>query len=499
MATSPDNPGDPTLNTGFLRYLPEKFSRGILSLQGILLISVSIASGFQGIFGMTWLKFPILAGMILFSLLVAISGSRVIRVFLVLGLLCFPLTFQYAEDAWHTLNEGAVRAQLFLSFITAIMVLREPAFRSQLLQAAGNIIVRQRQGRRVLMLLLGSHLFGLMMNMGSVVLLGSIASSRDREKATAGHRYSQQQSALAIIQGFVTTMLWSPLSLALVVVLSQVPGVTSSMITPFGLLGVLLLFTLSFAVSQLEVWLRHNSPELVSERTEGADVRGSRYFLKILMRVILLVVAIFSVITVLSLVASVPVPVAVTLAIPVITLVWLMIQSHGDIAVCFRGPVANAIFRTLPSQSSEVGILLVAGFMGPVLVALMPSADINAFLQSHHTSPGMIVLAAFFAIVAGGVLAVNPLISVTIALGVLADPLALGINPLLLALSILVAWAIASALSPYTGVTIVTASMFGVKSTTLALVWNRLFGIIALTVCAGVILIFGELTAIPIP
>lgn len=498
MATSPDNPGDPALNTGYLRYLPEKFSRGILSLQGFLLISITIASGFQGIFGMTWLKFPILAGMILFSMLVAISGSRVIRVFLLLGLLCFPLTFHYVEDAWRTLDEGAVRAQLFLSFIAAIMVLREPAFRSQLLQAAGKIIVQQRQGRRVFMLLLGSHLFGLMMNMGSVVLLGSIASSQ-RMEGTTGTSYSQQQSALAIIQGFVTTMLWSPLSLALVVVLSQVPGVTSSMITPFGLLGVLLLFALSFAVSQLEVWLRRNNPEAVSERAEGTDVRGGRYFLKILMRVILLVVAIFSVITALSLVASVPVPVAVTLAIPVITLVWLMIQSHGDIADCFRGPVASAIFRTLPSQSSEVGILLVAGFMGPVLVALMPTADINAFLQSHHTPPGVIVLAAFFAIVAGGLLAINPLISVTIALGVLADPLALGINPLLLALSILVAWAIASALSPYTGVTIVTASMFGVKSTTLALVWNRLFGVIALTVCAGLILIFGELTAIPIP
>lgn len=497
MATSPDNPGDPALNTGFLRYLPEKFSRGILSLQGILLISISIASGFQSIFAMAWLKFPILAGMVVFSLLVAISGSRVIRVFLVLGLLCFPLTFHYAENAWQTLNEGAVRAQLFLSFITAIMVLREPAFRSQLLQSAGNFIVRQRQGRRVLMLLLGSHLFGLMMNMGSVVLLGSIASSQRRE-GTAGHSYSQRQSALAIIQGFVTTMLWSPLSLALVVVLSQVQGATSSMITPLGLLGVLCMFALSFAVSQLEVRLRRNKPEPVflQDRVEpGVD--GS--FLKILIRVILLVVAIFAAITLLSTVASVPVPIAVTLAIPIITLAWLLVQSHGDIALCFRGPVANMIFKTLPSQSSEVGILLVAGFMGPVLVALMPSAEINDFLHSHHISPGVIVLAGFFAIVVGGVLAVNPLISVTIVLGVLANPTALGIHPAFLALSILGAWAVASALSPFTGVTIVTASMFGVKSTTLALVWNRLYGAIALIFCAALILIFGTLMAIPMP
>ncbi|MAZ02388.1 MAG: hypothetical protein CMN56_04555 [Sneathiella sp.] len=499
MATSPDSPGDPTLNTGFLRYLPEKFSRGILSLQGILLISMCLASGFQGIFGLTWLKFPILAGMILFSLLVAISGSRVIRIFLVLGLLCFPLTFQYAEDVWHTLNEGAVRAQLFMSFITAIMVLREPAFRSQLLQAAGNIIVRQRQGRRVLMLLMGSHLFGLMMNMGSVVLLSSIASSRDREKGATGHSIAQRQSALAIVHGFVATMMWSPLSLALVVVLSQVQGVTSSMITPLGLLGVLFFLALSFAVSQLEVRLRRHRPELASTEQEETEMRGGASFLKILMRVILLVVVIFSTITAVSLGASVSVPVAVTLAIPLITFVWLMIQAHGDLGICLRGPLANTIFRTLPSQSSEVGILLVAGFMGPVLVALMPTADINAFLHSHHTPPGVIVLVAFFAIVAGGVVAINPLISVTIVLGVLADPTALGIHPLYLALSILGAWVVGSSLSPYTSVTIVTASMFGVKSTTLALVWNRLFGAIALTVCAGLIFIFGELTAIPIP
>lgn len=486
------------LSTGLLGFFPEKISQRILSIQGVLLISISIASGFQNIFAIAWLKFPILTGMIVFSLLVAISGSRVIRVFLVLGLMCFPLTFHYAENAWQTFDEGAVRAQLFLSFITAIMVLREPAFRSQLLQSAGQIIVRQRQGRRILMLLLGSHLFGLMMNMGSVVLLGSIASSRRREKAATGKSYSQRQSALAIIQGFVTTMLWSPLSLALVVVLSQVQGATSSMITPLGLLCVICMFALSFAVSQLEVWLRRNKPEpdFLQDR---AEPRADGSFLKILIRVILLVVAIFTAITLLSTVASVPVPVAVTLAIPMITLTWLLVQSHGDIAVCFRGPVANMMFKTLPSQSSEVGILLVAGFMGPVLVALMPSAEINDFLHSHHISPGVIVLSGFFAIVAGGVLAVNPLISVTIVLGVLADPIALGIHPVFLALSILGAWAIASALSPFTGVTIVTASMFGVKSTTLALVWNRLFGVTALILCAALILIFGKLTAISIP
>jgi len=66
-------------------------------------------------------------------------------------------------------------------------------------------------------------------------------------------------------------------------------------------------------------------------------------------------------------------------------------------------------------------------------------------------------------------------------------------------MSILTAWAVASELSPFTGVALVTAGMFGVKSTTLTLVWNRLFGGIVLTICAVIILIVGELTALPIP
>ncbi len=165
MATSPESSSDPALNTGLIRYFPEKWARRILSFQGVLLICISIASGFQAIFGMAWLKYPILAGMVVFCMLIAISGRRIVRVFLSLGLFCILLTFYSVEDAWHTLNQGAMRAQLFLSFITAIMILREPAFHSPLLQAAGKIIVRQRQGRRVLMLLLGSHLFCLMMNM----------------------------------------------------------------------------------------------------------------------------------------------------------------------------------------------------------------------------------------------------------------------------------------------------------------------------------------------
>ena len=466
MAT-PSNAGGP------MRLLPERWDSHITSVKGVLLITMAIASGCQGIFGMTWLKMPVLAGMILYSIMITLSGTRVVRIFLLLGLICIPLTFTYVDDAWQVINEGTVRAQLFLSFFTAIMVLREPAFRSPLLQEAGKIIVRQTQMRRVLLLLLGSHLFGLMMNMGSVVLLGSIASTHNKKEGADEPDFAQRQSALAIIQGFVSTLMWSPLSLAPIVVVSLMPGLTSSTIISLGLIGALLLFILSFVVSQLEIWLRRRQEIAVVPEVSRPEANS---FLKILVRVLLLVVTIFSAITFLSMLASV-----------------------GDLGACLRGPVTNMIFRTLPLQSSEVGILMVAGFMGPVLVSLMPSAEIVTFLHSHHVWPGLIVLASFFAIVVGGVVAVNPLISVTIVLGVIADPIALGIHPVFLAMSILTAWAVASELSPFTGVSLVTAGMFGVKSTTLTLVWNRLFGIITLTICTIIILIVGELTALPIP
>ncbi|WP_339635890.1 hypothetical protein [uncultured Sneathiella sp.] len=489
MAT-PSNAGGP------MRLLPERWDSHITSVKGVLLITMAIASGCQGIFGMTWLKMPVLAGMILYSIMITLSGTRVVRIFLLLGLICIPLTFTYVDDAWQVINEGTVRAQLFLSFFTAIMVLREPAFRSPLLQEAGKIIVRQTQMRRVLLLLLGSHLFGLMMNMGSVVLLGSIASTHNKKEGADEPDFAQRQSALAIIQGFVSTLMWSPLSLAPIVVVSLMPGLTSSTIISLGLIGALLLFILSFVVSQLEIWLRRRQEIAVVPEVSRPEANS---FLKILVRVLLLVVTIFSAITFLSMLASVGIAVAVTLAIPFIAFIWLLVQTGGDLGACLRGPVTNMIFRTLPLQSSEVGILMVAGFMGPVLVSLMPSAEIVTFLHSHHVWPGLIVLASFFAIVVGGVVAVNPLISVTIVLGVIADPIALGIHPVFLAMSILTAWAVASELSPFTGVSLVTAGMFGVKSTTLTLVWNRLFGIITLTICTIIILIVGELTALPIP
>ena len=431
MAT-PSNAGGP------MRLLPERWDSHITSVKGVLLITMAIASGCQGIFGMTWLKMPVLAGMILYSIMITLSGTRVVRIFLLLGLICIPLTFTYVDDAWQVINEGTVRAQLFLSFFTAIMVLREPAFRSPLLQEAGKIIVRQTQMRRVLLLLLGSHLFGLMMNMGSVVLLGSIASTHNKKEGADEPDFAQRQSALAIIQGFVSTLMWSPLSLAPIVVVSLMPGLTSSTIISLGLIGALLLFILSFVVSQLEIWLRRRQEIAVVPEVSRPEANS---FLKILVRVLLLVVTIFSAITFLSMLASV-----------------------GEPAASYKG-----------------------------------RAEIVTFLHSHHVWPGLIVLASFFAIVVGGVVAVNPLISVTIVLGVIADPIALGIHPVFLAMSILTAWAVASELSPFTGVSLVTAGMFGVKSTTLTLVWNRLFGIITLTICTIIILIVGELTALPIP
>ncbi|PHQ66454.1 MAG: hypothetical protein COB93_11960 [Sneathiella sp.] len=153
MATPFANAGGP------VRLFPQAWDARIATVKGVLLITMAIASGCQGIFGMTWLKFPILAGMILYSFLIAVAGTRVVRIFLLLGLICIPLTFSYVDDAWKVMDVGSIRAQLFLSFFTAIMVLREPAFRSPLLQEAGKIIVRQTQRCRVLLLLLSSHLY----------------------------------------------------------------------------------------------------------------------------------------------------------------------------------------------------------------------------------------------------------------------------------------------------------------------------------------------------
>jgi hypothetical protein len=94
--------------------------------------------------------------------------------------------------------------------------------------------------------------------------------------------------------------------------------------------------------------------------------------------------------------------------------------------------------------------------------------------------PGLLVpVLIFWWVMLGAQLALNPIITVTLAGAVLPVPLVLGVAPEVVAASYMIAWGVCTAASPFTLSVLIISGLAGQDSRTVAWHWNRRFSIIA--------------------
>ena len=169
-------------------------------LQSVLLLVVLMAVYLQTHAGASWLLVASGLAMALLAATVMVGGNRIARISIVVGLVLAVGALFRMPAPGGVFLEGIGRAQLFCSFFTAILMLREPAFRSGLLRRVGTFLVNQGERRRFVYLLSGSHVFGLMMHMGAVVLLGSMAAMPQENAGTRMEvAADRSQAAVAVI------------------------------------------------------------------------------------------------------------------------------------------------------------------------------------------------------------------------------------------------------------------------------------------------------------
>lgn len=463
----------------------------IARLQGVLMAIVLTATIVQTFIGAEWLRYPAEAAVVVFLVSVAFVGSTTARVFLVIALICIPVALTWIEDPWTLLEQGIARSQSFLAFFTAILSLHEPAFNSPMIQEAGRFVARQPGARRTLTMMLGGHLFGLMLNVGSMVLLGSLTMSR--RKGTKPVRLSEpeiRQAAIASLRGFNSTAMWSPLSLTPLVVTALVPGITSQALIPAGLVCAAITLTIGFLVS------RHQDREVETARDSEPLEAPVRMFGPVpvaLLRILLLVATMFAAILAVSKAANASIAVTVTLVIPAFSLAWMLLQSRGDVVRCVRGPIASLVFRVWPAQSPEVTLMAAAGFASPVIAAAIPSEAIAGWLKSNSVHPALIGVMSFLAVFLGGLIGINPLIAIAVVVGIVSDPASLGLDIAYFAMVLIVAWSFTAQLSPFTASTLLCARLYNTTSFRIAFVWQRLFAIICISLSLAAILIIGLL------
>ena len=481
-ATGPGEPGEHS----------ERLKALVLRVQGALLLSIMGLALLKGLGGVTGLEPLAFALMLPFGALVAFNGTRVARVFLAAAALAVVALLTLVETPGPVFGEAVRRSLLFVSFFSAILILREATFRSDLLRRLSDYLVSQPPGRRFISLLLGSHLFGVMMNMGGIVLLGAVATQKSRRDGTGLSPFDQRQAALAVLRGFAPTAMWSPLSLTPVVVSSLVPGVRIGQLVAWGIGFAAAILAMSFVVNRLETWTERRKRQATMTAAAAAPARPPTPW-RTLFAVLGVVLLIFVLIAAGVRLTGAGVATVVTLVLPVFTLGWLLVQCRYSLRACVRGPLANVAARTLPAQSSEITVMMVAAFVGPVIVAVLPAGAIADWLAAHPPHPIVLVYGSFLIVLVSGAIAVNPIVTIAVIMGLIGDPRDLGVHPLYIATTLTAAWGMAAQLSPVTACSMISAGAFGVTPRTLVFGWNRTFGVVAMLAALVVIVGVGLL------
>lgn len=426
---------------------------------------------------------------ILFATFFCVSYAQLrktARVFLFLTLLLIVVVFLLAEHHKAGLELGLQRAVFYCGFFTALTFVRDVAAHSRLLQRAGRTITQQSPDRQYVVLSLGSHIFGLMMNFGALTMLGammqrSIAALPPGDRGTATRR-----AMIALLRGFAPTSTWSPLSVTPLVVVSVVPGVSWEAVLPIGFAAAIFMLLASWLVQ------RHVDPRPSRPREPNNGHRLDWYPLVGLLAIVALI---FSAVIALRHLTGIGIAEAVTVILPCVTLLWGAVQ-------CALGPVrpfiavaasrlGGLLEKTLPSQSSEIVILSTAGFIGGVISASLPGRDAAAILGLLPFADLMLPLAAFWAVLVLGQFGVNPVISVTICGALIGMPEAFGIHPVFLAGVYLVAWSLTAQLSPFMASTLVLGNIAQVAASVIVNDWNRRFGLLAVGVSTMAIIYIG--------
>lgn len=359
------------------------------------------------------------------------------------------------------------------AFFASIAVLREAAASSLAVHRCGDMLVSRPPGRRYAALTLGSGLLSIIINSGALSLLGAmVVATNTIERANGDPRIRAiraRRMMLALLRGFCAGILLSPLSLAFAVVLSAFPQTGSARLLGCGMVFGLFLLLLGGLVDRLS----HARPQIAAA-DRLAEWAAALPLLAIVCSIVAAVVA-TEVALETSLVA------AAMVAVPVCGFGWMLAQTRslgvdpGTRLARTAHRARDFVVRDLSGARLEVSVVSSAAFIGVILSGLLPLAELRALALASGMSPPLILVAAFVAVVALGQTGINPILSVTVLGAVFPDPQAVGLHPLILALTLFTAWATTTGSSSAIAAVLILARISATPAATIGRIWNGPF------------------------
>jgi hypothetical protein len=307
--------------------------------------------------------------------------------------------------------------------------------------------------------LLGVHLFGSVINLSAVMILGDRQSRRQPMTPL---------QATTLSRGFALAAHWSPFFAAMGVALSNAPGAELLVLSLVGM--PLAAFGLLLSAWQLS-------------RRQGASGYigypmhfGALWIPALLATLVMLAHQLMPATAVLTLISA--------LAL-LLTLVVLAIRELAGALP----PVIQHVQQGLPRMSGELWLFLAAGVLAAGIASTVQSTGWTLDLAGFGATQASLLLLLMVGLSVAGV---HPVISIATAHGLLAP---LAPDPNLMGITYLMTWAQGVAISPLSGMHLGMQGRFGVDSRGF-LRWNGSFTLLMLAADVGVLHLY-EALAVP--
>lgn len=368
--------------------------------------------------------------------------------------------------------DGASRALPFLVLFAAVMTLQVPALASPAFRTLGEAVVRQPPGRRYAMLALAGHGLGAVLNLAGLQLVASLIDPETEAPL-------RRRLTLAVMRGFSAAVCWSPFFVGMAVVLTVLPQTSWLQVAPVGALAAAALLATAWSADRLA----RPRPTATAPRPSAPKV-GAAVWLRVAGVFLALGVPVVG----LGEGVDLGIAIAIGLVAPSLAFIWQARLPRRAGAAGAAG-LARTVASRLPGLRNEAVLFLGATVFGTGMAALVGDAAPAAAAPVAGLAAPIKVVALTLAGTALAGLGIHPVVLV-IVVGQILPPAALGLPAATVALILVVAWGMGTAMSPFSATAMQVARLLSVSPFRVAWAWNARYclpaaGLAALLIAAA--------------
>lgn len=352
-----------------------------------------------------------------------------------------------------------------VGLILSVMVLSGVLGTSKDLDVISRSLFKGQSSSRYMGLSFGTGILAIPLNFGSVGLVASMIGARVQ---LSGDDAASRNAARAVIRGFGASPMGSPLSVAVVMTVTLLPGLAS---------WSLLAWSIPFAVTYLMigVWFREKETsgedgiEMIEpDSEEAAEALGS--WARFIGLALLVSLEAFA----LNTWAGLRYSQAVTISCLTVAALCLLVR---------RFSTGSARLPTLSNVVNELAIMGGASFLGGALAV----TALNSLGDDFALSDWAYSLAAFcipWVFYLGGMVAVNPIVTATVIGGVMG-PIWPEASVVALGLGMVTGWGITIAGTPFSANALLLERFTGYRARRAAYAWNLKYSFLFLGLSGG--------------